>query len=219
LHDVGHDVAASSESDQQNSGSGFFMNSQNIVITGGTFILNVQGELGASGRKSSLRNKGDAERYAIPSTSDTQNQQHGFIGMSTTVDDSYMPSQEEKTRDAEQVVATGRKSSKTRRKGEAVWPPLLQAALIEGLEKYKQEAIRSRAQKSGHFSKRYQFISDYIYGTTGKARTPTQVGSRLNRLRDIRKGDKSKRLIWEKLCNQLTGSPQDPNQVLTVEHL
>ena len=47
--------------------------------------------------------------------------------MSTTVDElSYTPSQEEKTRDAEQIVATGRKSWKTLRgKGEAVWPPIL----------------------------------------------------------------------------------------------
>lgn len=65
-----------------------------------------------------------SERYSSPSTSDTQ---HGFICMSTTVDElSYTPSQEEKARDAEQVVATGRKSWKTLRgKGEAVWPPLL----------------------------------------------------------------------------------------------
>ena len=86
---------------QQNSASGFFTNSQNIVITGGTFvqvfllccvieidrtyqILNIRGE------------------------------------------PAYTPPQDKKTRDAEQVVATGRKIWKTlRRKGEAVWPPLL----------------------------------------------------------------------------------------------
>jgi transcriptional enhancer factor len=67
------------------------------------------------------------ERYSSPSTSDAQSQQHGYICMSTTVDElSYTPSQEEKTRDAEQVVATGRKSWKTLKgRGEAVWPPLL----------------------------------------------------------------------------------------------
>ena len=46
-----------------------------------------------------------------------------------------------------------------------------------------------------------------------------QVGSRLQRLRDICKINKSKRLIWEKSCNQLTGSPQDPSQIVAVEHL
>ena len=91
-------------------------------------ILNVRGEQhGASGRMSPLRSKGEAEHYLNPSTSDAQRQQHGFIGMSTTVDElSHTALQEEKTCDAEQVVATGRKSSKTLRgKGEAVWPPLL----------------------------------------------------------------------------------------------
>ena len=45
----------------------------------------------------------------------------------TTVDElSYTPPQEEKTRDAEQAVATGRKTWKALKgKGEAVWPPLL----------------------------------------------------------------------------------------------
>jgi len=47
--------------------------------------------------------------------------------MSTTVDDlSYTPSEQEKSRDAAQIVATGRRSWKTLKgKGEAVWPPLL----------------------------------------------------------------------------------------------
>lgn len=53
-------------------------------------------------------------------------QEYGFI-MSTTVDDlSYTPSAEERSRDAAQFVATGRKSWKTLKGGgEAVWPPLL----------------------------------------------------------------------------------------------
>ena len=53
-------------------------------------------------------------------------QNYGFL-MSTTVDDlSYTPSAEERSRDAAQFVATGRKSWKTLRGGgEAVWPPHL----------------------------------------------------------------------------------------------
>ena len=88
-------------------------------------ILNVQGE--QHGRKSPLRGKRGVERYSNLSTSDAQSQQHGFICTSTTVDEfSYTPSQEEKSRDAEQVGATGRKSWRTLRgKREAVWPPLL----------------------------------------------------------------------------------------------
>ena len=83
-------------------------------------ILNVE----TSDRKNPPRRRGEAERYSM---SDAESQQHGFVGKSTTVDEhSYSPSQEEKTRDAEQVVATGRKSWKTqRRKGQAVWPLFL----------------------------------------------------------------------------------------------
>jgi len=53
--------------------------------------------------------------------------------MSTVDDLSYTPSAEERTRDAAQIAATGRRSWKTLKgKGEAVWPPHLEAALIEG---------------------------------------------------------------------------------------
>jgi hypothetical protein len=76
--------------------------------------------------------------------------------------------------------------------------------LYIALEKYQQEATGSRAQKTGRYPMRNRFVSDYIYETTGKSRTPKQVGSRLQRMRDICKGDKSKHLTWEKLCNQLT---------------
>ncbi|KAF8813184.1 hypothetical protein BYT27DRAFT_7181660 [Phlegmacium glaucopus] len=153
------------------------------------------------------------QRYPSPSPSGTS-QQHGFVCMSTTVDElSYTPSQEEKTRDAEQIVATGRKSWKTLRgKGEAVWPPLLEAALIEALEKYQLEAIGPKgAQKSGRFPMRNRFVSDYIYETTGKTRTPKQVGSRLQQLRDTCKGEKILQLISHRgtpEC-QITGSQSD----------
>lgn len=50
-----------------------------------------------------------------------------YIFISTTVDDlAYTPSAEERSRDAAQFVATGRKWWKTLKKGgEAVWPPML----------------------------------------------------------------------------------------------
>ncbi|KAF8804881.1 hypothetical protein BYT27DRAFT_7106114 [Phlegmacium glaucopus] len=153
------------------------------------------------------------QRYSCPYTSASP-QQHGFVCLSTTLDElSYTPSQEEKTRDAEQIVATGRKSWKTLRgKGEAVWPPLLEAALIEALEKYQLEAVGSKgAQKSGRFPMRNRFVSDYIYETTSKYRTPKQVSSRLQQLRDTCKGDKILQLISHRgtLDCQITGSQSD----------
>ena len=46
--------------------------------------------------------------------------------MTSVTDFSYSPSEEEKTRNAAQIAATGRRNWKTLRgKGEAVWPPHL----------------------------------------------------------------------------------------------
>lgn len=157
-------------------------------------------------------------------------QHPGFVCMSTVDDLSYTPSAEERSRDAAQIVATGRRSWKTLKgKGEAVWPPHLfvfrpyylwmwlivnhsEAALIEGrwratwsttlwttcflrvpstaLEKYQPDTSRS-TKVLGRFPMRNRFISDYIYETTGKRRTPKQVGSRLQQLRDTCKGERS----------------------------
>lgn len=64
--------------------------------------------------------------WHVGSSPSHEPQESTFV-MSTTVEDlSYTPSEQEKCRDAEQFVATGRKSWKTLKgKGEAVWPPLL----------------------------------------------------------------------------------------------
>jgi transcriptional enhancer factor len=54
-------------------------------------------------------------------------QQQGFATAMNTVNDiSYCPSAEEKTRNAEQIVVTGRRNWKLMKgKKEAVWPPNL----------------------------------------------------------------------------------------------
>ena len=78
--------------------------------------------------------------------------------------------------------------------------------LYIALEKYQQEAIGSRAQKSGHLSMRNRFISDYIYETTGKCRTPRQVSIRLQQLRDI--------------CRSITPPPDEaPSPMPTFIHV
>jgi transcriptional enhancer factor len=100
-------------------------------------------------------------------------------------------------------VVQGRKSWK-RSKGERVWPPELEAALIEGndilfyfvisikhhpigLQKY--EPVDSRETRMlGRFPMRNRFLSDYIFNKTGQSRTAKQVGSRLQQLRDPRSG-------------------------------
>ncbi|KAK6984695.1 TEA domain-containing protein [Favolaschia claudopus] len=85
--------------------------------------------------------------------------------------------------DALQSVLGVRKSWKTMRSGETVWPPDLEAALIEGLGNYQpDDSLETRML--GRFPRRNRFISDYILQTTGRRRTAKQVGSRLQQLRE-----------------------------------
>jgi len=65
--------------------------------------------------------------YVDWNTNTTSSRKHvGYVCMSTVDDLSYTPSAEEKSRDAAQIIATGRRSWKTLKgKGEAVWPPHL----------------------------------------------------------------------------------------------
>jgi len=100
---------------------------------------------------------------------------------------------EEKTRDVVPIVATGRRTRNTLKgKGEAIWPHYLVAALIEGLKTYTPDGSQSSKPLS-RFIMRNHFISDYIFETTGKRRTPKQVGNCLQQLRDTRKRDKTMR--------------------------
>lgn len=72
-------------------------------------------------------------------------------------------------------------------KEEPVWPPELEAALIEGLERYKPAESKS-TRTLGRFPMRNKFVADYIYETTKVRRTPKQVGSRIQQLRDTNSG-------------------------------
>lgn len=48
------------------------------------------------------------------------------------------------------------------------------------------------ARALGRFPKRNRFISDFIYEQTGVRRSPKQVGSRLQQLKDVACGKKRK---------------------------
>ena len=123
-------------------------------------------------------------------------------------------SRDGETGEAVHTIVSGRKCWRIMKgKDEAVWPPALEAALIEGtrpipfafqpktrshslscdypgLEKYKPTESRS-TRSLGRFPMRNKFISDYIFETTGKRRTPKQVGSRIQQLRDTSSGKQS----------------------------
>ncbi|KAK7055782.1 TEA domain-containing protein [Favolaschia claudopus] len=91
--------------------------------------------------------------------------------------------QSQTTKDVLQSVLKVRKTWKTSRGGETVWPMDLEAALLEGLEKYQPDDSRE-TRMLGRFPRRNRFISDYIFDKTGKRRSPKQVGSRLQQLRE-----------------------------------
>ncbi|EAU91839.1 hypothetical protein CC1G_04606 [Coprinopsis cinerea okayama7 len=110
----------------------------------------------------------------------------------STDDSTHIPQLDNpRTQDVFTSIVKGRKSWKTARGGEVVWPPELEAALIEGLENYKPDDSRE-TRLLGRFPLRNRFISDWIFEKTGKRRTAKQVGSRLQQLRDTCGG---KRLI------------------------
>ncbi|KAM6502745.1 hypothetical protein JOM56_002722, partial [Amanita muscaria] len=89
----------------------------------------------------------------------------------------------EGTRDVLKNVIKTRKSWKSCKDGGVVWPLELEAALLEGLEKYVPQDTRE-TRILGRFPMRNRFISDYIWEKTGKRRSAKQVGSRIQQLRD-----------------------------------
>ncbi|TFK50796.1 hypothetical protein OE88DRAFT_1735550 [Heliocybe sulcata] len=121
-------------------------------------------------------------------------------GPAHPIDIDAEPDSAELAQSALHAIVNGRKSWKTiRGKSEAVWPPYLEGALIEGLQKYRQtEGLRVSALGGGRFPMRNRFISEHIFNTTGKRRTPKQVGSRLQQLRDTRGGKQVLKLLSDR---------------------
>jgi len=93
-----------------------------------------------------------------------------------------------------QSIFKSRKSWKALKGGEVVWPPELEAALIEALENYQPDDSRE-TRLLGRFPLRNKFISEWIFRKTGKRRTAKQVGSRLQQLRDTCGGKRILSLI------------------------
>ncbi|PBK98909.1 hypothetical protein ARMGADRAFT_483248 [Armillaria gallica] len=100
-----------------------------------------------------------------------------------------------------ETIITGRKSWKTMKgqHNEPVWPPHIEAALIEALEKYRPHSANIKNPKElRRFPKRNIFISNEIYKKTGRRRTAKQVGSRLQQLRDTCEDDRVLDLLTRK---------------------
>ncbi|KAK1221924.1 hypothetical protein PQX77_015252 [Marasmius sp. AFHP31] len=114
------------------------------------------------------------------------------------------------TKDVFREVVKGRKSWKTLKGGEMVWPPELEAALLEGLASYQPDDSRE-TRLLGRFPMRNRYISAYIYRKTGKQRTAKQVGSRLQQLRDTCGTKKLQHLLSPCRKPTSSGSPKGFN--------
>ncbi|KAJ7142700.1 hypothetical protein C8R44DRAFT_924328, partial [Mycena epipterygia] len=88
-----------------------------------------------------------------------------------------------------------RRSWKTRDTGESIWSIHLETALLEGLQQYRPTPCRDTLML-GRFPYRNQFISEYIWRKTGQRRTPKQVGSRLQQLRESSLGQELHDLLF-----------------------
>ncbi|KAJ7613413.1 hypothetical protein FB45DRAFT_266743 [Roridomyces roridus] len=88
-----------------------------------------------------------------------------------------------------------RRNWKTLESGEAIWSRTLEAALIEGLQHYQPTPSKETVML-GRFPRRNQFVSRYIWKKTGQMRTPKQVGSRIQQLRETYKGQEWQKLLF-----------------------
>ncbi|KAJ7106698.1 hypothetical protein C8R44DRAFT_326230 [Mycena epipterygia] len=93
-----------------------------------------------------------------------------------------------------QTVLGARRAWKTSSTGENIWPPHLEAALLEGLENYVPDDSRE-TRVLGRYRGRNQFIAEYIFSKTGVQRSNKQVGSRLQQLRHCSNVPELRRLL------------------------
>ncbi|KAJ6507935.1 hypothetical protein C8R47DRAFT_62663 [Mycena vitilis] len=115
----------------------------------------------------------------------------GYVTVSSIADLGCNFTAEEKTRLNKQLGLTNRRSFKNIKGSFApVWPPELEAGLLQGL--CNHAVLHGRYEHIGIVKKnlyRNGFISRFIYKTTSKVRTPKQIGSRLQQLRGSTKND------------------------------
>ncbi|KAH6902058.1 hypothetical protein BKA70DRAFT_1520995 [Coprinopsis sp. MPI-PUGE-AT-0042] len=92
---------------------------------------------------------------------------------------------------------TGRKTFKTDKKKEAVWPDYIERWLLQAIEEYAPPQSRSGRGKPElvRFPRRNKYISEFIFENTGKYRSAKQVGSRIQQLRQTCRDPKIRRAI------------------------
>ncbi|EIW57038.1 uncharacterized protein TRAVEDRAFT_65868 [Trametes versicolor FP-101664 SS1] len=110
------------------------------------------------------------------------------------------------------TILAGRKCYRVSKdKNEVVWPPHLEAALMEGLEKYTPAESKSPRGLS-RFPNRNKFIAQYILQKTGQIRSAKQVGSRIQQLRDTSAGKNIMKAISDRHYEMMHPSRQSPSE-------
>ncbi|KAH9856070.1 hypothetical protein C2E23DRAFT_882201 [Lenzites betulinus] len=110
------------------------------------------------------------------------------------------------------TILAGRKCYRvSKEKNEVVWPPQLEAALMEGLEKYTPAESKSPRGLS-RFPNRNKFIAQYILSKTGQIRTAKQVGSRIQQLRDTSAGKNIMKAISDRHYEMMHPTRSSPSE-------
>ncbi|KAK7045079.1 TEA domain-containing protein [Favolaschia claudopus] len=88
-----------------------------------------------------------------------------------------------------------RKMRRMTDRGEPIWPLHLESALVEGLHHYHPTICRETVMLK-RYPGRNQFLSNFIFDKTGERRTPKQVGSRLQQIRESPLGEEMRDLLF-----------------------
>ncbi|KAI9060380.1 hypothetical protein FKP32DRAFT_1578107 [Trametes sanguinea] len=109
-------------------------------------------------------------------------------------------------------ILAGRKCYRvSKTSNEVVWPPALEEALIEGLEKY-EPAVSKSPRGLSRFPNRNKFIAQYILQKTGQIRTAKQVGSRIQQLRDTAAGKHIMKAYSDKHYEMMHPTRRSPSE-------
>ncbi|KAJ6623995.1 hypothetical protein B0H10DRAFT_762027 [Mycena sp. CBHHK59/15] len=123
----------------------------------------------------------------------------GYVSISTIDDLGKHYTDEEREKYKHQLEVLGRKSFKNLKGlSEAVWAPQMEAALLQGLERYNAYISAKEAAtkyKGNPHRGRNTFISSFIFQKTNQHRTTKQIGSRLQQLKSSTKDHRIKGLI------------------------
>ncbi|KAJ7868425.1 hypothetical protein B0H13DRAFT_1897137 [Mycena leptocephala] len=103
-------------------------------------------------------------------------------------------------------------------KREIVWPFRLETALLEGRIFTARPTVCKETVMLGRYPGRNQFLSEYILNKTGEQRTPKQVGSRLQQLRDSRPRQELRDLLFPNPYASLKiASPEVAHRIIFID--